>query len=287
MVCGFGDSVSYETLAEPARRRAYRQVLALHRLVAPAADRAPAQYALADVVPLRRVYEKLAERLAGDRAAPIGSTRRWRRSPIPRPTGSIRPRRGGGSSCAPTTAACWRWCASWRAGARPTAQQRDLPRNRVLRDEALLGDRRPRAARPSTSWRARAASARASPRAGSAARSWPWSSASLALPEATIPSPTKRRELPPGLGPLVDLLRVLLKLRAEENDVAQRLVADAEDLEAHRRRRPGRGPRPPGLAPRDFGRDALDLKHGRLALTAAGKRVRLVPLPAPAIDAAQ
>ena len=37
--------------------------------------------------------------------------------------------------------------------------------------------------------------------------------------------------LPPGIGPLTDLLRVLLKLRCEENNVAAKLVADSEDLE--------------------------------------------------------
>ena len=37
MVCGFGDSVSYETLASKAGQRADRQIIALHRLGAPAA----------------------------------------------------------------------------------------------------------------------------------------------------------------------------------------------------------------------------------------------------------
>ena len=42
MVCGFGDSVSYETLAGQARRCAHRQEFAFHRLGATSADRAPA-----------------------------------------------------------------------------------------------------------------------------------------------------------------------------------------------------------------------------------------------------
>ena len=40
-----------------------------------------------------------------------------------------------------------------------------------------------------------------------------------------------RNDLPPGLGPLTDLLRVLLKLRCEDNDVAQKLVANSSELE--------------------------------------------------------
>ena len=48
-----------------------------------------------------------------------------------------------------------------------------------------------------------------------------------ATPESQYPEPEPRRETPPGIGPLIDLLRVLLKLRCEENDVAAKLVADA------------------------------------------------------------
>jgi ribonuclease D len=36
-----------------------------------------------------------------------------------------------------------------------------------------------------------------------------------------------------------------------------------------------------------FGKDALDLKHGRLALTAAGKRIKLVRTAAAPAAAAQ
>jgi ribonuclease D len=108
----------------------------------------------------------------------------------------------------------------------------------------------------------------------------------LALPESEYPVPPPRREPPPGIGPLVDLLRVLLKLRCEENDVAQKLVADTEDLEmiAADDAAPVRALQ--GWRAELFGKDALDLKHGRLALTAAGKRVKLVR-PGPASEAAQ
>ena len=108
----------------------------------------------------------------------------------------------------------------------------------------------------------------------------------LAMPESEYPLPEPRREAPPGLGPLVDLLRVLLKLRCEENDVAQRLVADSEDLEAIA----GDDAAPVralhGWRAELFGKDALELKHGRLALTAAGKKIKLVRL-AEAAAAAQ
>ena len=69
--------------------------------------------------------------------------------------------------------------------------------------------------------------------------------------------------------------------------MAQRLVADAEDLERIAADDQAEVRALQGWRFEVFGRDALDLKHGRLALTASGKRVRLVSLATPAADAAQ
>ncbi len=100
----------------------------------------------------------------------------------------------------------------------------------------------------------------------------------LALPESEYPELPARRDPPPGIGPLVDLLRVLLKHRCEENGVAQKLVANSDDLEmiAADDAAPVRALT--GWRFELFGRDALELKRGRLALTAGGKQIRLVNL---------
>ena len=102
------------------------------------------------------------------------------------------------------------------------------------------------------------------------------------MAESDYPKPEPRRDPPQGIGPLTDLLRVLLKLRAEENDVAARLIADAEDLELLAADDSADIRALSGWRHEIFGRDALDLKHGRLALTAAGKRIKLVRSDAPA-----
>jgi ribonuclease D len=80
---------------------------------------------------------------------------------------------------------------------------------------------------------------------------------------------------------------VLLKLHAEENDVASRLIADAEDLELLAANDRAEVKALSGWRYDIFGRDALDLKHGRLALTASGKRIKLVRLETSASEAAQ
>ena len=191
MVCGFGDSVSYETLvsklAGASLDKASRFTDWSHR---PLTER-QIDYALADVVHLRTVYERLQQRLAQERPRALvrrGDGRRWsiRRSTAAEPQRGMaplppaRPRR-------PRFLGVLRALAAWRETA---AQQRDLPRGRIMRDEAVLEIAAHAPKTDRGAWRAPAASARASPRASSAARSSTrWRRAS--------PTRTRRRRCPP------------------------------------------------------------------------------------------
>ena len=78
---------------------------------------------------------------------------------------------------------------------------------------------------------------------------------------------------------LIELLRVLLKQRCEDFQVAQKLVASADDLEAIAADDGAPIRALHGWRREVFGRDALALKHGELALTAGKSRIELVPLP--------
>jgi ribonuclease D len=80
---------------------------------------------------------------------------------------------------------------------------------------------------------------------------------------------------------VVELLRVLLKMRCEDHAVAQKLVANAEDLELIAADDEADVPALIGWRREIFGADALALKHGRLALTTVGRRVKVVSLSAP------
>jgi ribonuclease D len=99
----------------------------------------------------------------------------------------------------------------------------------------------------------------------------------LDLPETELPVAPARREAPRRTGPVADLLKVLLKLKCEEKDVAQKLVASADDLEAlaalgedaevaalHGWRR--------SL----FGEDALRLRAGRIALAVREGKLAII-----------
>ena len=102
----------------------------------------------------------------------------------------------------------------------------------------------------------------------------------LELPEAVLPGVEPPPKLPRGIGPMVELLRVLLKFQCEEHHVAQRLVATTADLEAIAA---FDAPDVAGAAGAGacevFGRAALALKQGKLGLAVAKGQVVLVPMP--------
>jgi ribonuclease D len=276
MVCGFGEAASYETLAAKlagARLdKSSRFTDWSHR---PLTERQLA-YAIDDVVHLRTVYEKLQAKLEKNgRAAWLEEEMAILTDPA---TYRIEPRetwrrfrlRGGN----PKFLAVLREVSAWRETA---AQQRNIPRNRIIRDESVLeiAAHAPRTVADLGRTRGLGKNFAEGRFGGEILAAV---ERALALPEAERPHMPQRRESPAGIGPLVDLLRVLLKLRAEEHGVAQRLVADADDLEAIAA--DDAAPVRPlhGWRREIFGNDALDLKHGRLALTAHGKRIKLVRL---------
>ena len=69
-------------------------------------------------------------------------------------------------------------------------------------------------------------------------------------------------------------------MRCEENGVAQKLIASADDLELIAADDAAEVAALHGWRREIFGADALALKHGRLALTVVGRRVKVVPVPA-------
>jgi len=276
MVCGFGDAVSYENLAAKlAGARIDKSARFTDWSRRPLTER-QLSYALSDVTHLRLAYERLARRLAKTGRAPwvaeemarltdphlyeLDPRESWRR---------LKPR-----SDKPRLLAVLREVAAWRE---EEAQRRDVPRNRVLRDEMLIeiAAHAPRAAEDLAHTRGLSRGL-AEGKQGQALLAAV--QRGLELPEADCPRAPPRLDLPAGLGPLVDLLRVLLKTKCEANDVAQKLVASAEDLQRIAAEDDAPVPALAGWRRELFGEDALALKHGRLGLTAAGREVRIVPL---------
>ncbi|WP_343525320.1 ribonuclease D [Sphingomonas sp.] len=156
------------------------------------------------------------------------------------------------------------------------AQAKDLPRGRIVKDETLadLAGHPPRKQADLAKVRGLSAT-------------WAGNDIGARLMDALeSATPLDADELParddrkPGLGRegalVADLLKLLLKIRARDIDVAPRLLARADDLEML-----AAGVRT-GLSVLDgwrfeqFGRDALDLVEGRLGFVVKGGKLKMV-----------
>lgn len=279
MVCGFGDSVSYENLTA---KLAGAQIDKSSRFTdwtrRPLTER-QVTYALSDVTHLRPVYEKLRRRMektgrAGwvtEEMAVLMNPDTYRQNP------REAWRRLKVRSEKPRFLAILREVAAWRE---EEARTRNLPRNRIIKDETIveIAAHAPRSVEDLAHSRG-ISRGLAEGKQGAAILTAV--QRGMEVPEAECPKPTPRPDLPPGLTPIVDLLRVLLKTKCEAHDVAQKLVASAADLELLAARDDADVPAQHGWRRELFGEDALALKHGRIALTTAGKAVKIVNLKTP------
>jgi len=273
MVCGYGEEVGYETLvAQLVKARIDKSSRFTDWERRPLSPQQLA-YALADVTHLRTVYQKLEQRLeetgrsswVAQELAGLTSPATYQQPP------EDAWKRLKVRSRDPRFLAIVQALAAWRERA---AQARDLPRNRVLRDDLLLevAANRPITLEQLMKLRRINLDRRSAPAVVEAIRT------ALAVPQAELP----KAEPPPkpvrGLGPLIDLLRVLLKLKCEEHHVAQRLVATTADLEAIAAEATPEVPALKGWRYEVFGRAALALKQGELGLAIRDGRLALVPM---------
>lgn len=273
MVCGFGDQVGYETLASKlAKARIDKTMRFTDWARRPLSDK-HLSYALSDVTHLRVVYEKLAETLdRNGRAHWLDQEMAQLTDPAAYETDpweSWRRLKVRGKS--PRYLAAVIALSAWRER---EAQDRDLPRQRVLRDEALLDIA---AQNPETTDAlAQVRSMSRSHAEGRHGREILEALASARTRTAdSLPRLPAREDPPQGLGPIVDLLKVLLKMTCEQAGVAQKLVASANDLERIAADDAATVPALEGWRREVFGAAALALKQGRLALAVSedGRRV--------------
>lgn len=275
MVCGFGESVGYETLI---RELTGAQIDKSSRFTdwgrRPLTDKQIA-YALSDVTHLREAYEKLAARLdesgrrdwVGEEMAVLAAPETYESHP------ELAWKRIKLRHMKPRQIAILQAAAAWRER---QAQSRDIPRNRIVRDDTLLQ----LAAHPPDSVEdlKRMRGFPGNLAGGNAGRALLEGVAeALALPESDLPAQMKRKPSAPPAAKM-DLLRVLLKDAAESHDVAAKLIASAADLEALARGTRAGIPALSGWRREVFGNAALDLLEGRLALTVKGNRLVLMPL---------
>ncbi|WP_424931946.1 ribonuclease D [Amaricoccus macauensis] len=276
MVCGYGDQVGYETLV---RQIAAAKIDKSSRFTdwsrRPLTD-AQKTYALADVTHLRRIYEVLAAGLkksgraawVEEELAVLLDPETYRTEPA---DAWMRVKTRSNS---PKFLAAMKELARFRE---TMAQVRNVPRNRIFKDDALL---ELAAARPATledlgKSRLLLRDARKGDIAEGILAAI---SAAKDLTPSEIPEPREGNGRKSGSEALGDLLRVLLKARSDSEGVAQRLVASAADLDLIANEDLPDVPALHGWRNEVFGRDAMRLKRGEIALSANGSEVRVVPL---------
>jgi ribonuclease D len=275
MVCGHGEAASYESLATKlAKARIDKSSRFTDWSRRPLSERQIA-YALSDVTHLRVVYEKLRRQLEkngrlpwiAEEMAVLNDPATYRADP------ELAWRRLKPRGASPRLLGTLKEVAAWRER---TAQRIDIPRQRLLRDEQLLeiASHAPKSVEELAMTRGLGRNF---------AEGWQGRELLEAidkarrLPDSELPSRDKPPEQLRAPGAVVDLLRTLLRLKAEQAGVAARLVASADELD-----RLAAGKRDihalTGWRHEIFGRDAIDLVEGRLALALDGEHPKLLPV---------
>ena len=228
MVCGYGESVGYEPLVAKLVGaqidKSSRFTDWAHR---PLSEK-QMNYAISDVTHLRPVYEKLVEQIkAADRMkwikeemASLYDTAKY--EPNPDEVWKKLKYR----SRSPKFLATLREVAKWRE---LEARKSDVPRQRLVKDDTLVEVAAAAPKTPEELQKVRGIGTHLSTRkiktlldAIEFARS---------LPPEEYPKVEHRKPLPAGSDALVELLKALLKIKCDEQGVAQKLVAGKEDLE--------------------------------------------------------
>lgn len=276
MVCGHGEAASYESLATKlAKARIDKSSRFTDWSRRPLSER-QITYAISDVTHLRVVYEALKRQLEKtgrinwitEEMAVLNDPGTYRADPE-QAWRRLKPR-----GASPRLLGTLKEVAAWRER---TAQRIDIPRQRLLRDEQLLeiASHSPKTVEELALTRglgrgfAEGWQGREILEAIEKARK---------LPDAQLPTRDRPPEQLRAPSAVVDMLRTLLRLKAEQAGVAARLVASADEID-----RLAAGKRDVhvlhGWRNEIFGQDALALIEGRVALSLQGDHAQLIPVP--------
>ncbi|MEI6282667.1 MAG: ribonuclease D [Alphaproteobacteria bacterium] len=276
MAAGFGEQIAYDALVRQMLRIEVDKSSRFTDWSRRPLSEAQLVYALGDVTHLAALFPMLRQKLEQAGRLPwveaemaaliepanydVSPENAWRR---------LKPRKH-----APKYMAVFKGVAAWRER---TAQLRDQPRGRILKDDAIdeIAIQIPMDSEALDRLRG-------VPRGFSGSKFGPDLVAAvreaLASPEANAPAAPKAPSVQPpqSAGAVVELLKVLLKARSEEAGVASKLIATMSDLEKIAIDDRADTPALTGWRYDAFGADALKLKRGELALVLDGARVRVV-----------
>ena len=275
MVCGFGEQVGYETLVRKICKQGVDKTSRFTDWSRRPLTDAQKNYALADVTHLRGIYERLAAELEKtQRSHWVAEELRTLTQPA---TYDIRPEDAWKRVKTRTNSAKFlavvRELAQFREA---YAQENNVPRNRVFKDDALieLASTKPKTHSDLGGSRLLLREARKGAIAEGILAAV---KRGVNCPPDKLPNVDTSRDKLKVNPALADLLRVLLKSKTESSGVAAKLIATSSDLDqiaAGERDVPALS----GWRFEVFGEDALKLCEGKIALAAKGQSVKVVSL---------
>ncbi len=277
MVCGYGDQVSYEQLASDLGNARIDKTQRFTDWSRRPLSEAQLNYAKADVTHLRAVYEALADKLAAsgrkswlaEDMAVLEAPGTYETKPEDawqRLAGRLKKQRDLGVLIE---------VAAWRER---DAQKRDVPRQRVLRDDALMEVVQARPQNNEALGRLRAVSQGLErSRAGQALLAAV--ARGVASDPKTLPQLTRRVRLPRH-DSTVEFLKLLLKIVSQKTGVASKIIATVDDLEALAGARSQSQTVLTGWRGEIFGNLARDAIAGRVGLALERGEPRIITLDA-------
>ncbi|MCJ8508109.1 ribonuclease D [Rhizobium lemnae] len=277
MVCGFGDSISYDQLVQRIKNVQIDKSSRFTDWSRRPLSEKQLDYALADVTHLRDVYLFLKNKLEAEgRTTWVSEEMAVLESPE---TYDMHPDdawlRLRSRLRKPQELAVLKYVAAWRER---EARSRNVPRSRVLKDDAIfeIAQQQPK-------------DVDALSRLRTIPKGWERSSSgtsilsavneALSLPRSDMPQAAKHTHVPEGAQSAVELLKVLLRLVSEKHGVAAKVLASSDDLD--KIATDGAAADVPALQGwrKDlFGDPALKLISGQVALRFVDKRVEAVDL---------
>ena len=275
MVCGFGEQVGYETLVRSICKVNLDKSSRFTDWSLRPLSNNQQQYALADVTHLRQIYEYLKEQLKrNQRETWLEEELNILKNPetyITRPNEAWR-RIKSRSNSSKFLAIVAR-LAEFRE---TYAQKNNIPRNRVLKDDALmeLASLKPKSFDDLSRSRLLLRDARKGKIAKGILDSI---KAAEDLKFEQVNYVTKVPKSLNGNSALSDMLRVLLKAKSEELGVAAKLIANSSDLDSiasGERTVPALS----GWRHQIFGREALELCDGKVGLVLQGKNITTIKI---------
>jgi ribonuclease D len=229
MVCGFGDSVSYDQLVQRITGtqldKSSRFTDWRHR---PLSDR-QLEYALADVTYLIEVYRHLKDKLESRRRQD------WVNEEMDvltsRETYDLHPENAWTRLKMrlrkPIELAVLQQVAAWRER---EARERNVPRGRVIKDDAIyeVAQQQPKDAAALSRLRA---IPKGWERSSTAAGMLAAVNAALAIPKDELPKIPRQTSASEGANAASEILKVLLRIVAEKEGVAPKVIANSEDID--------------------------------------------------------